>query len=387
MKTPNIHKNGDPRPLVAHVIHRLGVGGLENGLVNLINHMPPERYRHAIVCMTDYTDFRLRIQRSDVACYALHKKLGQDPAVNVRLWRLLKSIRPQIVHTRNIGTLEGALPAFLAGTRRIHGEHGRDVSDIDGSNRKYIYLRKAVGPLVNRFVTVSRDLQRWLNDTVGIASKKIVQIYNGVDMQRFHPAMGRRERLPEAGFAAENHIVIGTVGRMQGEKDPLTLVRSFAELLQRVPNGKDRLRLVLIGDGPLRKTIEGAIEDAGIGDITWLAGERKDIPALLRALDIFVLPSLGEGISNTILEAMASGLPVVATRVGGNTELVTDGETGQIVPPADATAMAAALAKYSENTLLMRRHGQAGRARVEREFSMEAMVSGYLALYDGVLSK
>src|SRR5262249_16334432 len=129
------------KPLVAHIIHRLAVGGLENGLVNLINHTPAERYRHAIVALTEVTDFRNRIHRKDVPVFSLHKSKGQDFNTYGRLFRVLRTLHPDIVHTRNLGTLEYLVPAAFAGIAcRIHGEHGRDVHDLDGSSPKYKFL-------------------------------------------------------------------------------------------------------------------------------------------------------------------------------------------------------------------------------------------------------
>src|SRR5207237_9166164 len=135
----------------------------------------------------------------------------------------------------------------------------------------------------------------------------------------------------------------GTVGRMQEVKDQLTLARAFVELLQRSPQAATRLRLVMVGDGPLRKQVADILNQAGWGALAWLPGERDDVPQIMRGFDLFVLPSLAEGISNTILEAMASGLPVVATSVGGNAELVESGRTGQLVPRSDPEAMAHAI--------------------------------------------
>lgn len=374
-------------PLVAHIIHRLDVGGLENGLINIINHTPENRYRHVIICMTDYNPaFRARIRREGVECYALHKREGKDLGVYLRLWRLLRQLRPDIVHTRNLSALEAQLPAALAGVPvRVHGEHGRDMHDIDGTNRKYNLLRRAFRPLVDRYIPLSRDLEQWLRNQVEVPGKKIVHICNGVDSELFHPAQSGRKLLPLEGFADKDSIVIGTLGRMQTVKDQLTLVRAFLLLLERLPGARGRLRLALIGDGPLRAEAQELLRQAGALDLCWLPGSRDDTPHLLRCLDIFVLPSLAEGISNTILESMASGLPVVATRVGGNPELVKENHTGTLVPPNDAPAMADALQSYIEDPQMMRRHGEEGRRRVEEEFSLTHMVERYMAVYDALL--
>jgi glycosyltransferase involved in cell wall biosynthesis len=145
--------------------------------------------------------------------------------------------------------------------------------------------------------------------------------------------------------------------------------------------------LVIVGEGSLRSEAHRLLREGDAEHLCWLPGEREDIPEILRSLDLFVLPSLREGISNTILEAMASGVPVVATRVGGNPELVAEGETGLLVPPEDPVAMAEAIRTYLDRPDLLKAHGQAGRKRVEQNFSIEKMVNGYLAVYDSVLDR
>jgi sugar transferase (PEP-CTERM/EpsH1 system associated) len=372
-------------PLVAHIIYRLDIGGLENGLVNLLNQIPPQRYRHAIICLTDYNSaFRQRIQQPAVAVHALHKRPGQDWGLYLKLWRLLWRLRPAIVHSRNLAALEGQLPAALAGVRaRVHSEHGWDVMDPDGS--KYLPLRRWFRPLVSRYIALSGELEEYLCNRVQVPRERVNRICNGVDSACFRPAPAGRAVLPLAGFAPPGTVVIGTVGRMERVKDQLTLVRAFLQLLQAMPDGRARLRLVLVGEGPLRSEASALLEQADASHLAWLPGAREDVPELLRCLDIFVLPSLAEGISNTILEAMASGLPVVATRVGGNAELVVDGESGWLVPPADPQTMALALRRYSDAPTIRHSHGAAARQRIERHFSLTAMKDAYMAVYDAVL--
>jgi len=373
-------------PLVAHVIHRLDVGGLENGLVNLINRMPEARFRHAIICLTDYSSFRERIRRSDVALFALHKPLGNSPATLMRLWRLLRRLRPSILHTRNLSALEASVCAALAGVPvRIHGEHGRDVGDLDGDNVRHQRIRRLFRPFVHQYIALSKDLETYLRDKVRVPSPRVVQFYNGVDTDHFHPPSSGREPLPPEGFSSPDAIVIGTVGRMHPVKDPLGLARAFIELARLAPDWAPRLRLVMIGDGEVRGAALELLAGAGLSAQAWLPGERGDVAAMMRGLDLFVLPSLAEGISNTILEAMATGLPVVATAVGGNPELVKQGITGRLVPRADPVAMARAMLDYVRDPAERERHGREARRRVEREFSMGAMVERYTALYERLL--
>ncbi len=373
----------DPRPLIVHVLYRLQVGGLENGVVNLVNQLPAGRFRHAIVCLSEATEFRARIQRDDVTVYEMHKRPGQDFATWWRLFRLFRTIRPSVVHTRNIGCLEAQIPAWLARVPcRVHGEHGWDVNDPDGSNRKYQWLRRLHAPLVQRFIALSRELERYLLDTVGIAAAKVTRIYNGVDTGRFHRADS--DALP-AAFHDHDSVVFGTVGRLHGVKDQVNLCQAFVQLCAAHPDLRSRMRLVLVGDGPLRQDCQDVLERAGLGGQAWLAGSRDDVPQIMQGLDVFVLPSQAEGISNTILEAMACALPVIATRVGGNPELVDEGHTGSLVPARDPQALAAAMATYAADAQLRDAQGTAGHQRINESFSMQRMLSSYLAVYEQLM--
>ena len=308
-------------PLVAHVLLRLDYGGLENGLVNLINGLPDDEFRHAIVCIDDYTDFRQRIRRDDVEVIAIHKQPGTDLGALKRLYRTFRDLRPDIVHTRNLPALDALVPSFLAGVRRrVHSEHGWDVHDLDGSNRKHQWLRRLHSPLVHRYIALSKHLERYLVDRVGISERRVTQVYNGVDTDRFARSGDGRPAVLAERFG-DDAVLIGSVGRMQAVKDPLNLVEAFVLLCERTPDIAERVGLAMIGGGPLEDDVRSRLDAAGLGERAWLPGGRDDIPVLLGGLDIYVQPSLAEGISNTILEAMASGLPVVATDVGGNAEL------------------------------------------------------------------
>jgi sugar transferase (PEP-CTERM/EpsH1 system associated) len=366
-------------------MHRFDVGGLENGVVNLINHMPAEAYRHAVLALTEVTDFRQRVRRDDVRFIALNKPPGHLYALYPRLYKIFRELRPAIVHSRNLAALEVTAPAWAAGVPvRIHGEHGRDVGDLDGDNRKYQWLRRCYKPFVSHYIALSRDLEGYLVERVGVRAAKVAQIYNGVDAARFRSATGPSP-IEGCPFRRPEHWLVGTVGRMQTVKDQTLLARAFIRALEIDPSLKARLRLIMIGDGPLRVEALNLLDQAGVADLAWLPGERHDVPDILRGLDCFVLPSLAEGISNTILEAMASGLPVIATDVGGNPELVEVGRTGRLVPAGDPEAMARALIDYANSPEQALAAGQAGRAAVERRFSMEAMVGAYQGLYDRLL--
>ncbi|HJV74674.1 MAG TPA: glycosyltransferase, partial [Noviherbaspirillum sp.] len=292
-------------PLVAHLLYRLDFGGLETLLVECINRIPAQKYRHAIICLTDYTEFAKRIEAPDVQIIALNKPPGLGLGTHIQLLKHLRSLRPTILHTYNLAAIEYSLAAAMTGVPiRIHAEHGRDAGDPFGQNRKHNLLRRLLVPVIDCYVPVSCDLQHWLKEVVGIPDAKSKRINNGVNTETFTPKPGiSRARLPQT--ISRDDFVIGTVGRVQDVKNHLGLIDAFIELRRRLPSHQSRLRLAIIGDGPLLPALKKKITDAGIADVVWLAGARNDIAEIIPAFSVFVLSSIAEGTPVTLLEAMA----------------------------------------------------------------------------------
>jgi len=381
----NSDGTADKVPLIAHVIYRLDVGGLENGLVNIINELPAGKFRHAIICLTDYTDYHKKI-RPQVTLVALHKQPGHDIGLYWRLFKTIRQLRPDIIHTRNLSALEAQVPAWLAGVkRRLHSLHGWDMSDLHGENRNYIRFYQLIGRLIHCYIPLSNDLENYLVEKVGVKSGKITKICNGVDTARFSPCKERHKAHFPDNFCPEGAVVIGTVGRLETVKDHLMLVNAFIELLVKYPELKQQARLVLVGDGSMRAAIETRLVEAEVEQLVWLTGSRSDVPQLLQAFDIFALPSRAEGISNTLLEAMATGLPAVATDVGGNAQLVVEGETGFITTRENPAELADKLYLYLSEPALIKQHAASARRRAEQQFSLQYMVSQYQGVYERLL--
>jgi len=371
--------------LVVHLIHQLDVGGLENGLINLIKHMPPERYRHAIVCMKDYSDYHDHIRARGIEIISLNKREGKDFGHYLRMFKTLRALQPDLIHTRNLCGLEGQLVAALAGIkRRVHGEHGRDMSDLYGRRLKYRMLRKVLRPLIGHFIAVSGDLEHWLIDSVGAEPDRVSQIPNGVDSIQFHPRLGPPAAIGPDGFMQDNAFVIGSVGRMDEMMDYAGLTEAFLRLIASPHPAHQRMRLMIVGDGPGRAECLDMLTRAGASQRAWLPGERTDVAQLLRAMDLYVQPSLADGASNVVLEAMATGLPVVATAAAGNPVLVHSGFTGILVPPRSPELMAAAIADYCRIPEMGARHGMRARSRVIARHSLPEMARNYVAVYDAL---
>ncbi len=372
-------KPGTSPPLIAQVIYRLDYGGLENGVVNLVNRMPAERYRQAIVCLSGVGhEFRGRVRRDDVEVVSIDKQPGKDPAAYLRMWRTLRRLRPAIVHTRNLGTVDMQWVALAAGVpRRVHGEHGWEASDPVGLDRRSLRIRRACRPIVHRYVPMSHDLASWLQSAVHVPPARIRQAYSGVDTNRFRPATAQETAARAAGW-----VRIGTVGRLDPVKNHAALLRALRSILDLRLDLAPAIRLTIVGDGPQRAPLEALARELRLNDRVEFTGTRDDTAELMRSFDLFVLPSMNEGISNTILEAMASGLPVLAARVGGNAELVMPEETGLLYDPADGNGLTGGLLRYLEQPAFRESHGRAGRERVLAKFSLDSMIQRYLDIYD-----
>lgn len=373
--------------LIAHVVYRFGIGGLENGIVNLVNRLPAQRWRHAIIALTEVSsEFAARIERDDVCYVELGKRPGHLVRDYPRLYRLFRRLQPAIVHTRNLAALEALVPAWAAAIPvRIHGEHGWDANDPDGGRARYRMVRRLYRPFVQRYVALSRHIADYLEHGVGVRPERIVQTYNGVDTERFSPAA---ERAPIAGcpFGASDEWLAGWVGRMDPVKNLLNLARAFLRARELSPDAAKRMRLVLVGKGAERGALAALLDRPGVRERVWFAGERSDVADIMRGLDCFVLPSRAEGVSNTVLEAMASRLPIVATRVGGNGELLESGMSGLLVPSGDSDALAGAMLSYFSERALARRHAKAARRVAEMRFSLGRMVADYSTLYERALA-
>jgi len=365
--------NMNNAPLIVHIIYRFDIGGLESVLVNMINTMPEQSYRHVIISLTESSEFERRINRDDVEVICLHKQAGNDPKIHLKIWQLLRQLKPVCTHTYNISTLEYNVISFLAGIKkRIHAEHGRDIYDLDGSNKKYQYLRRFVNPFVTQWIPVSKELADWLVRDVKLPKPKVNLIYNGIDLELYIPKKHQNKK----------QFIVGTVGRMAAVKDQLTLIKAIEVLITEYPELKNIIRLDVVGDGELYSSLQSYIEEYSLTANIKLLGTRNDVANILQSFDIFVLPSLAEGIPLTILEAMATSLPVISTRVGGVPELIENDINGYLISPQDVNSLAIKIRHYIDRPELIKKHGNNGRLKVVGSFSLQAMTDQYLRVYN-----
>ena len=357
---------------VMHVVFAFHPGGMELGVLKLVNGLDPQRVRSS-VCSTRAGGELAPLLAPHVPLFELRRRDGNDPRLVWELYRLFRRERPHVVHTHAWGTLiEGLIAARLAGVPVVvHGEHGTLQL-----RRRQRLLQRYAWSRVDRVLSVSTRLAERMAHEVAFPPDQIQTIHNGVDLSRFQGRMTRDDARRELGLPVDQPIV-GAAGRLVAVKDHVSLVDATALLV------REGLRplTVIAGDGPLRESIQGHASALGIEAHVRLLGHRKDVDTVLAALDMFVLTSRSEGLNNTILEAMAAGLPVVATRVGGADEMVIDGVTGLLVPPGSPENIAAAIRRLMTDASMRSAMGKAGRARAETNFDLAKTVLKYERLY------
>lgn len=357
--------------MVAHLVYSFNIGGLERVIANLINSSDDNKVRHVIITLVPEYDFVPSLA-SDISVYCLDKKPGNDLGSHLRLFKLLRKLKPDVLHSYNFGTIEYHITAFCARiAKRIHAEHGRDGEYDVQTRRRRTLVRKLAIPFINHFVVVSPDLYQWAKEDLRIKEPKLQLVLNGIDTQTF-----ACERAPVVG----GNVTFITVGRLAPIKNQSLLINAFDQLIKS-PSVVNTVKLVIVGEGPLYQELAQQIENKSLEDSVFLLGARSDVQELLKQADVFVLSSNYEAMPMTVLEAMASGLPVICTDVGGVRNIVKDLQTGLLVPAANSAALAAAMKKAIEDKLEMAAISSKAKAVVNEKYSVNAMKRHYENLY------
>ena len=357
---------------VVHLVYSFGIGGLERVIVNLINNSSELEVEHHIVTLIDDHAFASHLEPK-VYLHNLDKKDGKDLHCHWRLFKLLRNLKPDVVHTYNFGTIEYQPIAWLAGVQvRVHAEHGRESSykKIDNP-QKYERFRKLIIPFLNYFVVVSKDLQSWGRTCLGLTDKKLKLIFNGISLSEF--SSKESNRTPE-------YYVFVSVGRLVDVKNHALLLEAFHHSIEIEPK-LQKAKLVIVGDGPNMALLVQQIKDLNLEPNVTLTGHCGDVSSILNRSNVFVLSSKYEAMPMTALEAMACRLPVIAPRVGGVEFILKNNVNGLLVEPNNVQKMAAALVYAFQHKDELSAMGANGRNMVESEFSDDVMCKRYFELY------
>lgn len=363
---------------VMHVINSMSLGGTEKALLKLTTRLT-DGFEHRICCIRGFDRSLVEPSLRPDQLIALDLRGSRFSFFVPALARAIRSWTPDIVHSRNWGAIEAVLAARLVRVPAvIHSEHGYEIESLSSTPIRQRWMRRLSWSVADAVFAVSRELRDFHAAQAGIRAERIRVLCNGVDTRNFAPDPANRALIRSKLGISSTEFVIGAVGRVVPIKDYETLIRSAAVLAGKRVNFK----LIIVGDGPdLPRLSELARSLLGSEPCFIALGRRDDVPAVLSAMDVFVQTSLREGMSNTLLEAMASGLPPVVTRVGGNPEIVEEDRCGWLFKPGDVEHLSRLLLMLAGNSALCKKIGQAARRRVQEAFSDESMIENYRQLY------
>jgi sugar transferase (PEP-CTERM/EpsH1 system associated) len=364
-----------PRLRLLQITHDLDLGGLQQVIYNLCRTLDRDRFEISVLCLREKGLFANDVEALGIPVYLLEQKQqGADYFAFRKVARLLRELRIDIVHTHNTQPFfDGTIGAMLAGVRTVvHTDHARAFPD----KLRYMVAEWAMSLYAYRVVGCSEHTSQQLMRYEKIPKRKIVTIPNGIDGSRFELTIDRQAKRRELGIH-EQGSVIGLAVRLSDQKGITFLLQAMPRILAKHPD----TTLLIAGDGDLRMDLEQEAQQLGIAARVKFCGPRKDIPELLKLLDLYVLPSKWEGLPMVILEAMAAGCPIVATDVGGNSSAVVDGVTGALVPPQDPGVLADAIIRLLDSPDLLKTYAANGKNRFRERFSAETMARQYERLY------
>jgi glycosyltransferase involved in cell wall biosynthesis len=320
-------------PRVLQVIYSFEVGGSEMVGREIALDLRQAGVETAVCALTTDGALRAELEQQGVRTFVVGRRPGEMASAMWRLARFIRLFAPEIVHTHHVGQLIYSLPgALISRSRILHTEHEYYSLQRDSAGRRLRRLAR----FCSGFTAVNDETRDYLIHVLKLPAQRVSTVRNGIDLDRFGGATPDRESL---GLTPDDRAIL-IVARLEPVKGHAVLLHAFRQLLESVPNAV----LLLAGDGSLRSSLESLAANLGIGARVRFLGTRRDIPNLLAATDAFVLSSLEEGLPMSVLEAMAARTPVVATAVGGLPSVIRPGETGWLVPPDNATALAAGLA-------------------------------------------
>ena len=368
---------------ILHIVDSLGQGGLENGLVNLIQRLDPRHFEHTVCAIRKLGPNADRLPADRVQVTCLEKQASDSSFQVPALARAIRDARPHIVHTRNWGAVEGVLAGrWVRNCAVVHSEHGLEADTSSNEPKRRIWFRRLAFEMANQVLSVSYQLRGLHAQRTGFPEHKIKVIHNGVDERRFSPNAAVRVQVRRELGLADDEFCIGCVGNLLPVKDHMTLL----EAMGAVAASRKFWRLLIIGEGSERGKLEAFVNAQGWAKQVSFLGSTSRVSDLLNAMDVYVLPSVMEGISNSLLEAMATALPVVATDVGGNPEVVVDRESGLLFQCRNSRELAGHLVSLGQDRERRVQLGEQAVRRVQKEFSIESMLEKYEQLYDGLLA-
>ena len=359
---------------ILYLIWSLGLGGAEQVVINLAKGIDKKKFNVIVCCLNDKGIFAQEVEKEGIEVIALGKKGKFDATVLFKLIRVIKKYKIDIVHT-HLWTSDfwGRIAAKLAGVPVIIST----VHNVDVWKPKvFLLIDRILSYFTDKIIAVSNTVKYFYINNAKIPKNKIETIYNGIDVDKFNIKVNRNIKRRELGLNADTKV-LAVIGRLVEQKGHIYFLECFRKLLGKYSD----IQGLIVGDGPLRGELEERSKMLGLNGRVIFTGIRNDIPEILKIIDVLVVPSLYEGLPTIILEAMAAGVPVVATNVGGNSEIIVNGETGFIVPPKDSSVLAEYIGKILENNNLVESMRVMSRERAIQYFSLDKMMREVEGIY------
>jgi glycosyltransferase involved in cell wall biosynthesis len=375
-----LDRNNKGKINVVHLVEELTIGGLEKTLTAVVLNLNKKKYNVSVWCLREGGFFADKLVKEGIDVNILHISTSRNPLSIYKLYRLLKSHKFDIIHTHaySAGTI-GRMSAFLAGVPVIIS-HNQNIYNY--YNKYYHFVERLLSYITDGIICVSDVVKKFANETQGIDTKKLVTIYNGIENVRSVSGKETSGLRKELGIPV-NYSVIGTIAQFSEKKGLGYLIRSASILLKL----RKDVNFLLVGDGTIMGELKQLCHNLKIGENVIFAGERGDIPEMLSLIDIFVLPSIREGLPLAILEAMACGKPVIATNVGGVPEVIKNGINGILVQPKDPDALHNAMKELLNDAAKRKKMGREGMDICAKSFSSKVMVDRIEELYETLLER
>ena len=362
---------------ICYIIPSLGKGGAERQLFELVKGINRNKFLPVVISLSEGGHWKKEIQSLGVEVIELKRKKNKEFSRLFRLVKILRTINADIVHTYMFSAnTYGRIAAISSGISTIIASE-RNIGMIGMDKKKYhIFLDKLLSYFSKKIICNSYYCSSSLVNNQSIRKNKVITIHNGIDITRYNINSSKTN---------SNKKVIGTVGRLEHQKNHKLFLQIAKSTLDKYDNHKPEF--IIIGDGELYSELNEYSKELGIEDNIKFYGERHDLNILYKNMDVFVLTSFFEGLPNVIMEAMASGLPVVATDAGGTSELVKNNITGFLCPSGNADILADKVDYLLQNEQEAIKMGKKGRERIKTDFSIDKMVSSTEKVYSDILTK
>lgn len=360
---------------ILQLLFSLDIGGSETVAVNIARRIDRDKFNVTFCCLRGGGPLQIDLTESGVSYYIMNQQGGLDLKVIAKLTNLIHKREIDVIHSHHLGPLMYAwLSTRFTRTKTIvHTEHSYDYLETNAKLNRYarFFFQKPA-----KLVGVTEDVTNYIRNHFKMADSKLITIHNGIDLSKFSQGIERDKTRAELNID-KTSFVVGTVGRLEPIKNYETLITAFGMLVKSVPNSI----LVFVGEGSVRNRLESLVNDLDLTGKVIFFGLRRDIPNILKSMDVFVLPSHSEGLSIALLEAMSAKIPVVASGVGGNVNIITNGTNGILFEPKRPDQLSDALCRLWKDADLRKKYSENAFNVVKERYSLEKMIEAYQNLY------